>query len=345
MKKPMKWIIIPLSAALLLVGCKSKAERLGDESLAADRLTNAITFYTKAEKAGDVSEEFKDNFALAYLRMAAKTAKKDPLSNVVRSYIEQINKLVLESKNPKVIEEYVTTLASIGAIQITADGEYGTILEGFSNIKNAEDFSAKNGKVGSAAIQASRNQAESKYVAGVLKNASDIENSIAKEYELLLAEVVAPDNAELKAALNTTHKKNRGDFLIFEAAGVESPSRWVNKYGYVTAFPSISISGTETKGEMQFWNSSGNNTELDGSLIKLVSTTGQETPNKGANTGWCSGNNPLKPTKEKLVAGKGKLLDEGTCSIAVSFSYGSDFTPDYVEYKDQFGVGRKYLGQ
>lgn len=345
MKNVRKWFILPVAAALLLAGCKSKQEKMADEFLEQGKLTNAINFYTKAEQKGKISETFYDNFALAYLRMAMQTTKKDPMSTIVPSYLEQVDKFVAKSTNTAVIEEYVGTLAQIGSLQAQVEGVYEFTLQGFHNLKHAEEVSAKNGKVGAAAIQTARDQAEKKYIATVITAANGEANTVAREYELLLGEVVAPNNAELKTALNEVRKKNRGDFLIFEASGVENPSRWVNKYGYVMAFPSLSIGGSETKGELQFWNSSGNNSDFDGSGIKLVSVDGKEVPAKGSFNGWCTGNDPIKPVKEKLKGGRGKLLDEGTCSINVSFSYGGDFVPDYVEYKDQFGVGRKYLGQ
>lgn len=345
MKNTTKLIILSLAAALLLAGCKSKQEKMADEFLEKGKLTNAITFYTKAEQKGGVSETFYDNFSLAYLRMALQTTKRDPMSTIVSSYLEQVDKFMAKSQNATAIEEYVTTLAQIGSLQAQVEGNYEFTLQGFSNLKHAEEVSAKNGKVGAAAIQTARDQAEKKYVATVITEANGEENTVAREYYLLLGEVVAPNNAELKSALNEVRKKNRGDFLIFEAAGVESPSRWVNKYGYVLAFPSISISGSETKGELQIWNSSGNNSDFDASVIKIVSVDGKEVPAKGSMAGWCTGNDPIKPTKEKLSGGRGKMLNEGTCSVNLSFSYGSDFIPDYVEFKDQFGTGRKYLGQ
>jgi hypothetical protein len=39
------------------------------------------------------------------------------------------------------------------------------------------------------------------------------------------------------------------------------------------------------------------------------------------------------------------LMNEFQCSVNVSFSYAKSFVPDYIEYKDEFGIGRKYLGQ
>jgi len=30
--------------------------------------------------------------------------------------------------------------------------------------------------------------------------------------------------------------------------------------------------------------------------------------------------------------------------VNVSFSFPGSFVPDYIEYKDNFGIGRKYLG-
>jgi hypothetical protein len=345
MKKSKKILLVSVVASLFFFGCKSKVESLGDEHLAAGRLQNAIAMYTKADQKGGVSEGFYDNFGRAYLRQAAFLAKKDPMSNVVAGYLEQVDKMVEKSKDQALIEEFVTTLAAIGAGQANADGGYEFVLQGFQNLKHAEEVSAKNGKVGAAKIQSSRDEAEKKYVGNVLKNALNVDNLVAREYEYLSAEVVAPNNAELKAVLNDVRKKNRGDFLIFEAAGVETPSRWVNKYGYVLAFPSLSITSTGAKGELQMWNSSGNNSDIDTKTIKIVSTDGKESIVKGGLSGWCTGVDPMKPTKEKLKNGSGKLLDEGTCSVNVEFSFDSGFVPDYIEYKDGFGLGRKFLGQ
>jgi hypothetical protein len=49
--------------------------------------------------------------------------------------------------------------------------------------------------------------------------------------------------------------------------------------------------------------------------------------------------------KKQSFKGKGKLMNEFQCSVNVSFSYAKSFVPDYIEYKDEFGIGRKYLGQ
>ena len=74
--KMIKWLALTVSALLLLTGCGNRQEKLGDEHLAAGRLTNAIAMYTKAEQKGKTSDHFYDNFSLAYLRMAMAMAKK-----------------------------------------------------------------------------------------------------------------------------------------------------------------------------------------------------------------------------------------------------------------------------
>lgn len=340
-----KYKIIGIMLLLgLLAGCKSKVEKMADEFLEQDKLQNAIMFYTKAEQRGKTSETFNDNFTRAYIRMAAKMAKSDPTSSTVSGYLEQVNKLIASSANDTVIEEVVGTLAQIGALQASkADGIYEAVLQGFNNIKTAEDLSAKHNDLGAKALKSAREKAEAQFVSAQIEASTLEEHPVAQEYQLLLADVVAPKNEKLIEALNKVRPKNRDQFLIFEAVGVEKPSRWVNKYGYVMAFPSIKITKTNLKGELVFWNSTGNNTELDLSKVKLVSTEGEEIVAKQIGSGWCTGTDHLAKTKEKLV-GKGKLLDEKQCSALVSFNYGAGFVPDYVEYKDNFGVGRKYLG-
>ena len=73
-----------------------------------------------------------------------------------------------------------------------------------------------------------------------------------------------------------------------------------------------------------------------------------------ATGGWCEaevlvgkkGDEKIEKKQQKIKPGqKGKLMNEFQCSLNVSFSYGKDFVPDYVEYKDEYGIGRKFLGQ
>ena len=125
----------------------------------------------------------------------------------------------------------------------------------------------------------------------------------------------------------------------------------MDKWGYVMAMPTLKMAPGSLSAELQFWASTGNNTELDPSQIKLVSTEGKEVFAKG-NTGWCEaevlvgkkGQEEIEKKKQSFK-GKGKLMNEFQCSLNVSFSYGKDFVPDYVEYKDEYGIGRKFLGQ
>lgn len=339
-----KWLVLPIILGLALTGCKSKQEAMADDFLAEGKLGNAIQLYTKAEQKGDVSEEFNDNFSLAYLRQASKLVKRDPMNGLVASYLEQVAKMMAKSTNATVQEEYVNTLAEIGTAQAGVEANYEFTLQGFNNLKIAEEYSKAHGGVASAKITEAKKAAEAKAVKNALEAAASASNGVAAEYELLAGEVVAPTNAEIQSALNAVRLKNRGDYLNFEAAGVEAPSRWVNKYGYVMAFPSISVSPSALKGEMVLWNSSGNNTDLVAADVRLISEDGKEVKNQSS-SGHCTGNDPIKPQNNPFVGGKGKCLSEGTCNIQVSFTYGSDFVPAYIEYKDQFGTGRKYLGK
>jgi hypothetical protein len=163
--------------------------------------------------------------------------------------------------------------------------------------------------------------------------------------------VVAPKNAELQAALNKIRLKNRGDFLIFaeEIIG-QRASRLVDKYGYVLAFPILSITPSGTTGEVSVWNSTGNNASFVPSKLKMVSKTGEEAYAKFTGGGWCSidkvVNGMFKPTNQPFKGTEGELRSEKTCNAKVSFAYGKDFVPDYVDYKDNDNnIGRKYLGQ
>ena len=338
-----KILAITLGLALVLTGCKSKNESRGDEHLAEGRYMNAVRSYTAAEQAGSVSDEFYDNFTMAYVKVLGQMVKKDPMSEAIRGYVEQIDKYLPQLKNTAVADEYVKVLLEAGKAQTAAEGEYEYTLLGFQNLESASEL-AKKYNVGGEAPAKIRAEAEDAYVKKIIAAANLESNMVAREYTLLSANVVAPQNAELKKALNEVRLKNRGDWLIFEAAGVEQPSPRVNIYGYLLAFPSITITPTSLKGEIQFWASTGNNTDLEVEKVKLVSVDGKEVNATQQGVGWCSGTDPEGKKKEKLNK-KGKLLNEGQCSANISFSYPAGFVPDYVEYKDQYGQGCKYLGQ
>ena len=196
-----------------------------------------------------------------------------------------------------------------------------------------------------------RLETEKIYVAHNLSEATSEEDPVVSEYLLLRMAEMAPNNADIQAALNKSRKTTRGYFLIFgENVPDLSGKQRVDKWGYVMAMPTIKITKNSLSGELQFWASTGNNTELDPSLIKLVSTDGKEVFAKG-NTGWCEaevlvgkkGDEKIEK-KQKKFKGKGKLMNEFQCSVNISFSFPAGFVPDYIEYKDNFGIGRKFLG-
>lgn len=334
---------LSLFAVVALSSCKSATEKRGDEHLKAGRLKNAMAMYTKAEQKGNVSKEFNDNFALAYIRMLAQIAKNDPMNGAILGYKTQIPKYLANTQNTAVVSEFINALIQVakGQIKMGREGNYSLVLEGFRALELAEEWSKKH-SVEQGTLKAAKTEIEKDYVPYVLGLAKEESNSVAREYILLEAEVVMPDNAELQEALAKVRLENRGHFLIFEAVGVENPSPKVNKFGYIMAFPSLRIARTETRGEIQFWNSTGNNTTLDINNIKLFSKDGKEVVAKQTGNSSCTVSDPMAKTRAPF-RGTGKLLDEGQCSIMLSFSYGADFQPHFVEYRDGFGVGRKFL--
>ena len=344
-----KMLIASLAAAVAftMVGCKGTNEKRGDEHLKEGRYRNAINSYLEAKKKGSMSDEFYDNFTLALVRAAETEAKKDLNSDLINGYFDKASVNMADVQNAEVIEEYVTKLATIGKQQAAQEGmDYGTIVNAFAKIDTAL-ATAKAKGAGEAAVKAIRTEAENAYVAKNLSEAVGESDPVVSEYQIMKIAEMAPENAEVKAALNKSRKGTRGYFLIFGEQIGEPVSRRVDKWGYVMA----KIAPGSLSGELQFWASTGNNTELDPSKIKLVSTDGKEVFAKG-NSGWCEaevlvgkkGQEKIEKKKQSFK-GKGKLMNEFQCSVNVSFSYAKDFVPDYIEYKDEFGIGRKYLGQ
>ena len=350
----MKKIFIAAMAtavALAMTGCKGTNEKRGDEHLKEGRFRNAINSYIEAKKKGKMSDEFFDNFTLALVRAGDMEAKKDLNSDLISNYFDKATINIPNVKEDATIEEYVKTLAEIGKRQAAQDGiDFATVINAFAKIDSAEKV-ATTRHVAESAVKSIREETEKLYVARNLQEATSEEDPVVSEYLLLRMAAMAPKNEQIQAALNKSRKATRGYFLIFgENIPDLSGKHKVDKWGYVMAMPTIKLTKNSLSGELQFWASTGNNTELDPSLIKLVSTDGKEVSAKG-NTGWCEaevlvgkkGDEKIEK-KQKKFKGKGKLMNEFQCSVNVSFSFPNGFVPDYIEYKDKFGEGRKYLG-
>ena len=341
------------SVALSMTGCKGTNEKRGDEHLKEGRFRNAINSYLEAKKKGSMSSEFYDNFTLALVRAAEVEAKKDLNSDLINGYFEKASVNMPEVKEDVVVEEYVTTLANVGKQQAAQEGvDYNTIINAFAKIDTAL-ATAKARNVAEGAVKAIRTEAENAYVAKNLADARSESDPVESEYQIMKIAEMAPENSDVKAALNKSRLGTRGYFLIFGEQIGEPVNRRIDKWGYVMAFPSIKIGPGSLSGELQFWASTGNNTELDPSKIKLVSTDGQEVVAK-ATGGWCEaevlvgkkGDEKIEKKQQKIKPrAKGKLITDFQCSLYVSFSFVKGFVPHYVEYKDEFGIGRKFLGQ
>ena len=339
------------AVAISLTGCKGTNEKRGDEHLKEGRFRNAINSYLEAKKKGKMSDEFFDNFTLALVRAGEAESKKDLSSDLINNYFEKAAVNIPNVKENATIEEYVKTLADIGKRQASQEGvDYATIINAFAKIDSAESV-AKTRHVAESDVKSIRAEAEKNYVARNLQEATSEDDPVVSEFLLLRMAEMAPTNAEIQAALNKSRKTTRGYFLIFgENIPDLSGKQRVDKWGYVMALPIYKPSKTGLTAELQFWASTGNNTELDPSKIKLVSTDGKEVFAKG-DTGWCEaevlvgkkGDEKIEK-KQKKFKGKGKLMNEFQCSVNVSFSFPAGFVPDYIEYKDNFGIGRKYLG-
>lgn len=347
-----KMLFLAIMIALVtFTGCKGANEKRGDEYLEEGRFRNAINSYLEAKKKGKISEEFYDNFALALIRAADAEAKKDINSQLLSGYFEQAQKAIDSAKKDEVIQEYVTALANLGKLQASQETDYGTILNAFAKIDTAMSMAKRKG-VAEGSVKAIRTETENAYVKIALPNALSEDDLVVREYILLQINEVAPEQSELKQALNKSRLATRGYFLIFGENIGERPSNRVDKWGYVMAFPTINLTSTSLTGELQIWASTGNNTEFVVNQIKLVSVDGKEVFAKQTGSGWCEAEvvvgkkeNVKVEKKKASFKGKAKLMNEFQCSANIAFSFDSDFVPDYVEYKDEMGIGRKYLGQ
>jgi hypothetical protein len=339
----LKKSIFFLIFATLFFGCKSKNESDGDSYYKNGKFRNAVNSYVEARKKGKISDEFYDNFIVAYASAAKQTAQRSATDVYINLCIEQIHKYIPNTKKATTLDSVVVGLSEISIFQVKVD-DYEYTLQGFRNIDSAINIAKRNNVASIAYAQKTRKDMEDLVVKRAIENSDGAASTVATEYVLLEAEVLAPNNEELQKALNNIRPKNRADFLIFEAAGIEKPSRLVNKYGYVISFPSISIESTGTTAEVAIWNSTGNNVDFDFSKLKMVSTKGEEVYPK-VNSGICYMSDHLGKAKGPIKGSVGKLLSELMCLVKLSYSYKSDFVPNYVDYKDENNnIGRKYLG-
>lgn len=344
-------MVLLAASAVFFAGCKGTNEKRGDEHLEAGRYQNAINSYLTAKDKGKLSDEFYDNFTLALAKRAEQESKKDPQSSLLHGLFEQALQNISKVNSVEKANAIAEALSTVGLNQASAEGaELGTTLDGFAKIDSSLALLKRlNGDF--AKIQAMRTQAENIYVSKVLPEALEEDDPVVKEYNLLAIELIAPSNADLKAAHNKSRIATREYFLIF-GENIPNKSPLVDKWGYIMAFPTIKIAPTSLTGELQFWASTGNNTVLDPTKIKLVSVAGDSVFAKQVGKGWCDaevvvgkGDNMKVEKKQKPFTGKGELRNEFQCSVNVAFNYDKGFVPDYVEYKDQYGIGRKYLGQ
>ncbi len=352
----MKKIFIASMAAAVafsMVGCKSKNESRGDEHLEAGRFANAIKSYVEAAKKGDVSDEYYDNFAKALVLGAEKELKADVNSEKAEGYFDKFTEIVDKVQNTEVIQTYVNLIADQGKKQSGEEGvDFGTVVNAFAKLDSAASLAKRRG-LSESSIKALRTEAENAYVSKNLGAATSESDPVVAEYQLLKLAEIAPANADVQSALNKNRKLTRGYFLIFGEQIGEPVNRRIDKYGYVMAMPTIKMGPTSLTGEIQFWASTGNNTELDPTKIKLVSADGQEV---FATTtgGWCEKEELVGPKNDQKIEKKkkpfkknekGKLMNEFQCSANIAFSFPKGFVPDYIEYKDEYGQGKKFLGK
>jgi len=344
--------LVLIGLFLGFTGCKGKNESNGDSFLKEGKYRNAVNSYTNALKKGKVSKDFYDNFVIAYTAAAKQTAKKNSSDDIIRNYVEQIHKNMPNVKKASTLDSVVAGLSEIGVAQVKDGYEYEYILQGFRNLDSAISI-AKRGNVNGNVPKTARDEAEKVIVAKALENSKGAENEITAEYILLEAEVVAPNNEQLKKALDAIRVKNRGTFLIFAEDIIgQRASRMVDKYGYVLAFPILSITPAGITGEIQIWNATGNNAVFEPNKLKVISKTGEEAAGKYVGRGYCNidrvdeKTGMFKSVNQPFKGNEGELRSEKTCNAQIAFAYGKGFEPAYVDYKDNDNnIGRKYFGQ
>jgi hypothetical protein len=322
-----KWISSIVVLAVLFTGCKNRFETRGDQFLQEGNIRNAIRAYLAAEEKGSNSRSFYDNFSLAYIRLISEI--DDPYSENISAALDLLENYLQGSSNRSVWDEYFQVIPNVANAKI-ATRDFNQIYIGFDLWRKlalrSNELSFRQQEINNL-----YDSTATSYVRELLQSASSYENTIAQEYMLTQAEVALGAHPLLDSALRIVRKANRHTFLIFSehASGIARPSPLIDRYGFIAAFRQgeLHIRPEQIRAYIQIWNSTGMNTALDASNIRLISKIGDEVQGTPQGSNGCR-----------------TLPLEGDCTLGVLFRFPSDFIPDYISIKNTVGEGRKYLG-
>ena len=182
-----------------------------------------------------MSDEFYDNFTLALAKRAEMESKKDPQSDLIHGLFEQALQNIGKVQNVETAAQIGEALSAVGLNQASVEGaDLGTIIDGFAKIDSSISLLTRLGGDVSK-VKAFRIQAENVYVSKALPEALEEDDPVVKEYNLLAIELIAPNNADLKAAHNKSRIVTRPYFLIF-GENIPNKSPLVDK-GLYHGFP------------------------------------------------------------------------------------------------------------
>ncbi|MDB9743901.1 hypothetical protein OAA91_00070 [Fibrobacterales bacterium] len=322
-------IILPLTlvVSMALVGCKSKAESLGDKLLEAGNITNAVQMYGKVEAKGDGSETFKDNYSLALIEMMRRVASKNVESDLVTEYPTMIMGQLEGTKNLEVLKTFGEAIGEIVRKKLETE-VFVQEVDAFDLLNKVAAFAKTVNYVGFETLQAE--YVDRAVVSYINKYNSETNNDIAAEYHLLAAKrLVGPNNVQLNEKLKEIRAKNISNILIFSEYYLGfKPSPLVDKNGYVFAFTEKSLKKNAAKlvGNIQIVNFSGEAVKFGKENFRLVSVEGDTVFNTAAVSKECA-----------------DFHMESKCSNNLAFSYEGQFTPEYVLIRSKNGLGRKYI--
>ena len=315
--------------ALLLISCKDKREKLGDEYLNKGHYQQAIRMYSQSIEKGGGSDEIYNNLTIAVLRYMVSLSE-NPENEMILKYKDALAKEYLSKTNDPLVYDELQKQSIIIAQKLIMHGvdinSFPLVLEGKDLLNKVSEMLISK-EISTTSLDAEIQKLETNYANSVVNKANDESDPVAAEYWLLEAENVFPKNESIVAELNKIRVTNRGNFLIWsmDLNGIK-PSRKVDKYPYAVAFPKINIGKSSINSTVEIYNFSGMHTKISPTDIALFSKDGQKVP-------------------AKLVRGGCKKLpSDESCVMALNFKFNKSFIPDYVYVDNKEGIGKKYLG-
>jgi hypothetical protein len=334
MNKSMVALCAGLSMAFLLTGCRSRQEAAGDKYRKLGDPLHALMNYEEALKRGKVSREFYKNYTLVNIQAMALRSKEDPGAEFLDVLKDTVASLLVQHPDPENQALFATTLQNIANARIKSGTPEG-VEGGFRFLEAAKKAGASGGA--EAAKQQVVAEKLKEIKGDVEEAAKNPTTGIVADYKLnKLALMVGGTTPEMEAVWSPLRKINLNTYLMYDNDDVvaelgERPDARINKYPVLLGIVKYQPGSTKTMIQVKAWNGGAQLFHFRGDGFTLVDKDGKQYKPSAKIGGFAK--------TDKDVIQKGDESKTG----GLTFNHPAGIKPDYLEFKCEAGVTRKYL--